>query len=45
MLLIKLKIMVDKYRVDEEMYRVKLISYKDVYIRFVYHMFIDNQGN
>jgi len=29
-------------QIDEEMYKVKLISYKDVYIGFVYHMFIDN---
>jgi hypothetical protein len=42
MLLIELKIMVDKYKIDEEMYRGKLIFYKDVYIGFVYHMFIDN---
>jgi hypothetical protein len=32
MLLIELKIMVDKYKIDEEMYRGKLVSYKDVYI-------------
>ncbi len=31
-LLIELKIMVDKYKIDEEMYRGKLISYNDVYI-------------
>ncbi len=42
MLLIELKRIVDKYRVDEEMHTAKLIAYKDVYIGFVYHMFIGN---
>ncbi len=42
MLLIELKRIIDIYKVDEKMHRAKLIAYKDVYIRFIYHMFSGN---